>query len=113
MAAPASQMITANRLIDGEVVYWRGGGWVPDFAEGEVLDDPKIAEAAKAAAETFVRDNQVVGLYLFDVRRTAKGIEPVKEREILRADGPSVRTDLGKQAGMGPQEPKDIEPAHV
>jgi len=32
------------------------------------------------------------------VREQDGKIRPVKEREIVRAAGPSVRTDLGKQA---------------
>ncbi len=113
MAAPAPQMLTANRLIDGEVLYWKDGAWVPSFADGTVYDDPKQADAALAAAQIFVKDNVVVAPYLFDVRRTARGIEPVKEREIIRAAGPSNRTDTGKQAGMGPQEPRDIPPIQL
>jgi sulfite reductase (NADPH) hemoprotein beta-component len=113
MAAPVPQMITANRLIDGEVLYWREGRWVSAFADGEVFADAKAAEAALEIAKAFVRDNVVVGLYAFDVRRTARGIEPVKEREIIRAAGPSNRTDTGKQAGLGPQEPKDVAPIHL
>jgi sulfite reductase (NADPH) hemoprotein beta-component len=113
MAAPVPQMITANRLIDGEVLYWREGNWVPDFAQGEVFDDPKQAEAALEAAKAFVQRNVVVGLYALDVRRTAKGVEPVKEREIIRAAGPSNRTDTGKQAGLGPQEPKHVPPIQL
>ncbi|HEY4124256.1 MAG TPA: DUF2849 domain-containing protein [Rhizomicrobium sp.] len=113
MAVTHPQMLTSNRLIDGEVLYWRDGSWVSGFDQGEVYDDPKAADAALAAAQGTVKDNKVVATYLFDVRRTAKGIEPVKEREIIRAAGPSVRADLGKQAGVGPQEPKNIEPTHV
>ncbi len=113
MAAPVPQMLTANRLIDGEVLYWHDGKWVPDFADGDVYDDPKAADAALAAAQASVKDNIVVATYLFDVRRTAKGVEPVKEREIIRAAGPSNRTDTGKQAGLGPQEPKDVPPIQL
>jgi sulfite reductase (NADPH) hemoprotein beta-component len=113
MAAPVPQMITANRLIDGEVLYWREGAWISEFADGTVYDDPEAAEAALETAKAFVRDNAVVGLYAFDVRRTAGGIEPVKEREIIRAAGPSNRTDTGKQAGMGPQEPRDVPPIQL
>jgi len=103
-------MITANRLIDGEVLYFRAGGWVSAFVEGEVYDDPAAAKAGLEAAEAFVRDNVVVGLYAFDVRHVAGAIEPVKEREMIRAAGPSNRTDTGKQAGMGPLEPRDVQP---
>lgn len=98
MAVPVSQMLTANRLRDGDVLYWKAGGWVLELAQGEVFDAPKSADAALAAAAAFVQGNEVVAPYLFDVRVDASGIHPVKEREIIRAAGPSVRSDLGKQA---------------
>jgi hypothetical protein len=92
------QMLTANRLRDGDVIYWRKGGWVLEFSEGEVFADPAAAAAALAAAEAFVTGNEVVAPYLFEVREEEGKIRPVKEREIIRRAGPSVRTDTGKQA---------------
>jgi len=91
-------MLTANRLGDGEVVYWRAGGWSETFSDGEVFDRELEAQAALAAAQHFAARNAVVNPYLFDVRRETDGIRPVKEREVIRALGPSVRGDLGKQA---------------
>ena len=98
MAQALPQMLTANRLVDGDVLYWKDGQWVLALADGEVFADPKAADAALAAAQTSVTGNQVVNPYLFDVKTDAKGIHPVKEREIIRAAGPTVRFDLGKQA---------------
>jgi len=92
------QMLTANRLVDGDVLYWKDGQWVLALADGEVFPDPKAAEAALAAAQKYVTGNVVVAPYLFDVRLVGGVIKPVKEREIIRAAGPTVRTDLGKQA---------------
>ncbi len=91
-----AQMLTANRLIDGVVLYWRGGGWVEALVEAEVFADPEAGEAALAAAKDFVTRNVVVNPYLFEV----KDGRPVSEREIIRAAGPSVRHDLGKQADV-------------
>jgi len=88
-----AQKLTANRLIDGVVLYWRGGDWTESFAEGEVLATKEAADTALAAAQDFIARNLVVGVYLFDL--TAD--QPKKEREIIRAAGPSVRKDLGKQ----------------
>ncbi|GEM_PF-286227 len=109
MAAPAPQMLTANRLKDGAVIYWKQGAWVEALAEGEVLPDAAAADAALAAAQAFVADNSVVGVYLFDLRADGS---PVKEREIIRAAGPSVREDLGKQANPplegGSKNPQDF-----
>ncbi len=98
MATHLPQMLTANRLRDGEVVWWKAGQWVTTLAEGEIFEDPKAADAALGAAQAFVRGNEVVTPYLFDVRVANGAIRPVKEREIIRAAGPSVRTDTGKQA---------------
>jgi hypothetical protein len=97
---PASgpQMLTANCLRQGDVLYWKAGSWTPDFAEGEVLHDDAAAQAALEAAKKFVTDNRVVSPYLFEVREQNGEIRPVKEREIVRAAGPSIRTDLGKQS---------------
>jgi hypothetical protein len=95
MAAPVPQMLTANRLRDGAVLYWNRGAWVETLAEGEIFPDSAGADAALAAAQTSIADNSVVGVYLFDLRADGS---PVKEREIIRAAGPSVREDLGKQA---------------
>ncbi len=89
-----AQKLTANRLIDGVVLYWRAGGWTESFAEGEVLPTEEAAQAALAAARESVPRNEVVGVYLFDLT----GAQPLKEREIIRALGPTIRPDLGKQA---------------
>jgi hypothetical protein len=98
------QMLTANRLRDGDVVYWRAGGWVEAFGQGDVFAADADAEAALVAAKEFVAGNVVVNPYLFDVRAEAAGVVPMKEREIIRAAGPTVRHDLGKQArGLTPE----------
>jgi Protein of unknown function (DUF2849) len=94
---PALQVLTANRLRDGDVVYWRGGAWVDHFAEAEVLPDKTSADAALAAAQDFVKERVVVGTYLFGVREQDGRIRAIEEREIVRSEGPSVRRDLGKQ----------------
>ena len=98
MAAPPTQVLTANRLRDGDVVYWRGGAWVEAFKDAEVFADKTSADAALAAAQACVKGRIVVGTYLFAVRDEAGRIRAVEEREIVRSEGPSVRRDLGKQA---------------
>ena len=98
MAAPVPQMLTANRLRDGDVLYWDGGDWVLTFADGKVFDDPAKAEEALATAQAGMTKNYYVAPYLFDVRVENGALRPVKEREIVRAAGPTVRPDTGKQA---------------
>jgi hypothetical protein len=92
------QMLTANRLRDGDVLYRKGDGWVLFLAEGEVYPDQASADAALAAATAELARNEFVAPYLFEVRESAGKIVPVKEREIIRAAGPTVHPHTGKQA---------------
>jgi hypothetical protein len=100
MSAPVFKMLTSNRLRDGDVLYRKGKDWVLSLAEADVYADDAAADAALAAAQAELGQNIVVAPYLFEVRKDADGIRPVKEREIIRAAGPTVRADLGKQAGQ-------------
>jgi hypothetical protein len=93
------QVLTANRLVVGEVVYWNEArGWVSRFEEAQVLADSE-GEAVLARAAEWVQKREVVAPYLFDVRLEKGVAVPVKVREVIRAAGPTVRLDLGKQSG--------------
>jgi hypothetical protein len=94
------QMLTANRLRDGDVLYRKGDGWVLFLKDGEVYADQASADAALAAANAELVRNEFVAPYLFEVREKDGRIVPVKEREIVRAAGPTVHPHTGKQAGQ-------------
>jgi hypothetical protein len=94
------QMLTANRLRDGDVLYRKGDVWVLFLGEGEVYPDQAGADAALAAATAELERNEFVAPYLFEVRDVSGKIVPVKEREIIRAAGPTVHPGTGKQAGQ-------------
>lgn len=96
--AQSNFILTANRLREGEVVYWRAGAWTARLADAEIFADKKSADSALKVADDAVKDRVVVAPYLFEVHVEDGVIRPVKEREIIRAAGPTVRTDLGKQA---------------
>jgi hypothetical protein len=94
------QMLTANRLSDGEVLYRKGSGWALDLAQGDVYRDQAGADAALAAANAELVRNEFIAPYLFEVREEKGKIRPVKEREVIRAAGPTVHPLTGKQAGQ-------------
>ena len=98
MLAQNPQILTANRLRTGDVLYWKTGGWVEALAEAEIFADDAAADAALAQAQAFVAANQVVSPYLFDIRQDKGAFSPVKAREIIRSLGPSVHPDTGKQS---------------
>jgi len=91
--------LTANRLTDGEVVFWKRGGWVERFADAEIFDDEAAAEAAEARARAETRVS--VDPYLIDVIEADGGPAPLSYRERLRALGPTNKPDHGKQAAGG------------
>ena len=91
-------MLTANRLRDGEVLYRKGAGWTEQLIEADVYPDAAAADAALVAAQAKLTRNEFVAPYLFEVRDQNGKIVPVKEREIIRAAGPTVHPHTGKQA---------------
>jgi len=93
------QVLTANRLTDGEVVYLGAADhWVEDLASARLLASAKEGEVALATGIEAESDLKVVHAYLFDVTGNGEALRPVKMREIIRAAGPTIRRDLGKQA---------------
>ena len=93
-----AQVMTANRLADGIVVFLGTHGWVEEIAHATVAASDDQAKALDALGKQAVAVNEVVDAYLIDVTKAEGVIRPIKLREYLRTLGPSVRTDLGKQA---------------
>ncbi len=92
------KVITANKLTFGEVVYWtESGDWQSSLQQAQVLDDAGADRALKLAAES-VQRCEVVAPYAFAVRVEHGRITAISAREQIRARGPSVRPDMGKQA---------------
>ena len=94
-----TKALTANRLADGEVVFWSRGRWVERFADADLFDDETAALEAEAHAKSQV--TLVVEPYLIDVAPVERGFAPVSFRERLRALGPTNHHDHGKQAEGG------------
>ena len=90
------KVITANALIEGDVVYLTAEDcWTRRLAEAELLEDEAVADErllfASAQTET------VVGVYLADAVAGENGPEPTHFREDFRRTGPSNYLH-GKQA---------------
>ena len=94
-------ILTANRLIDGIVVFQdEAGDWSEDFARASVCED---ASAALARAGEDVAASLIVDPYAIEVELRNGHYAPKALREAIRAAGPTVRRDLGKQAdGLAP-----------
>ena len=95
------QALTANRLIDGVVVYLTADGKLSEsLQDAEVAEGKEAAEALLARATPFVDANEIIEPYLFAVELEDGRIRAVSVRETIRQAGPTVRLDLGKQAEL-------------
>lgn len=98
------QAVTANRLADGDVVFWaeREGGspWVEAFSAATLFTDPAAAAAVTDVAKAQV--TTVIDAYAIDVRLEDGVPVPISYRERVRALGPTIHPDLGKQTEGGP-----------
>ena len=88
--------LTANRLADGEAVFWKAGRWVERFVEAQLFEERDEAETAEAAAKAEL--TLVVDPYLIDVIPADDGWAPLSYRERIRCLGPSNHPQHGKQA---------------
>lgn len=90
------RILNANDLATGDVVYWSGSGWTRHIAEAETITDN---DAAEALGKTEMAARRVVDVYPVEVNFENGVPVPARYRERVRSLGPSVRLDLGKQAG--------------
>ena len=95
MRKPPHQVMTANRLSDGVVVYLDARDrWVEGLASALVARTETAADGLLARAELAVRERLVVGPYLFAVEPSGTDIRPIGQREHIRSLGPTVGTDF-------------------
>ncbi len=99
-----SEIITANRLIDGVVVFQdAASGWAEDFACAAIYDTADATKAGLEVAKQAEAADIVVEPYAIVVEFRNGHYAPKALREAIRATGPTVRLDLGKQAlGQAP-----------
>jgi hypothetical protein len=90
-------ILTANDLDTGDVIFWTGAAWsrhLPDailLVDGEAALPDVIGQPASRLA---------VDAYAIEAEATDQGPRPIRNRERLRALGPSVRRDLNRTAGV-------------
>jgi hypothetical protein len=96
------QAVTGNRLVDGEVVYFTSSGaWAEAFDAAAIAEGGEAADALLAQASPADIEAHVLDPYLFEVIAQDDGSYlPASVRETIRAKGPTIRPDLGKQAAQ-------------
>jgi hypothetical protein len=92
------KILTANRLIDGEAVWYAHGTWNETIEGAEIATDKEGEARLEAIGEAAFAANLVLDVEVIDVDIVNGAIYPKRLRERIRAAGPTIRTDLGKQA---------------
>ena len=97
------KVLTANRLCDG-IAVWLGanGQWLENIDNALVARHTEAADALDVAGKSAFNDNLVIDIAVIDVEERAGEIYPLRLRERIRATGPTIRLDLGKQAEFRP-----------
>ena len=82
------KVITANALIEGDVIYLTdAGNWTRNLSEAALLTDEADAQLRLLEAEQ--QPGEAVGPYLADAVQSAQGPQPTHFREEFRRTGPS------------------------
>ncbi len=96
------QVVTANRIGDGTVVYLtRDGGWSEWITDGWMSSGKEERDELMAVARVSAEKPEVVEPYPVDVVEEAGVIRAVRYREVIRARGPTIHPAFGKQAVQG------------
>jgi hypothetical protein len=87
-------VVTANRLVDGIVVYLASdGSWTEEIERARVASTEDETQALESQAEQAVKNRIVVAIYAMPVEIKDGAVDPLSVRERIRA---SHRTTLTK-----------------
>jgi hypothetical protein len=87
-------VVTANRLIDGIVVYLASdGSWTEEISNARLADTEEETKALEAEAAKAVKERRVVAVYPMPVAIENGAVHPLSVRERIRA---AHRTTLTK-----------------
>jgi hypothetical protein len=86
-----AQVLTANRLTDGIAVWYdRDGKWNEWIGRSVVANTKEEAAELEAVGKKAYADNQVLDVNLVEVEEIEGQIRPLRLRERIRAEGPSI-----------------------
>lgn len=92
-------IMSANDLLDGEVVFLTREGWSFDPKAALVANDAETAAWMEEEGKAAFRANRVVDPYLVEVTPGENGLPVANHfREAIRQKGPSILPQYGKQA---------------
>ena len=82
-------ILTANDLATGDVIWWTGEGW-----SIHVNDAVDVGDKGEEIAQAEVAARRANEAYVIEATVDADGVRPAHIKDRIRALGPTVRLDL-------------------
>ncbi|WP_349434106.1 DUF2849 domain-containing protein [Pararhizobium sp. A13] len=99
----ADKVLTANRLSDGISVWLdAAGNWVESLQDAFVARHAEAVSALEATGKAAFADNKVVDVNVIDIEEVAGVLRPLRLRERVRAEGPTIDYAPGYKGLTGP-----------
>lgn len=87
----ALQILTANRLTDGIAVWYDvDGRWNESIARSQIARTQEDATRLEAIGKQAFAENLVLDVNLIDIEDSNGFIRPLRLRERIRAEGPTI-----------------------
>jgi hypothetical protein len=103
-----SQVVTANRLYDGAVVFVGADhSWIERLDRAAMFEGKDAVAAALERAKRDEENNVVVDVYAVDVSANSGAVVPTKLRELIRARGPTIHPEFTKPGSVPPRAQED------
>ena len=98
------KVLTANRLADGISVWLdASGNWVESFQDAFGARQSEAGAAQEATGKPTFDENKVVDVNVVDVEEVDGTLRPLRMRERIRAEGPSIPYAPGYSGLAGPK----------
>lgn len=86
------KVLTANRLADGIAVWLdANGNWTTSLQDALVARHTEAESSLQEIGKRDFAENKVVDVDLVDIREENGQIRPIRLRERIRAEGPTVK----------------------
>ncbi|WP_438748784.1 DUF2849 domain-containing protein [Pararhizobium sp. O133] len=101
----ADKVLTANRLSDGISVWLDASGqWVESLQHAFVARHAEAVTALEATGKAAFADNKVVDVNVIDIEEVGGVLRPLRLRERVRSEGPTIDYAPGYKGLSGPNQ---------
>ena len=92
-----TQILTANDLLSGGVVFLSTeGNWSSTISDAWISDNSESVELFESLGRRAEKKQLVVGAFLIDIKIENGSPQPIRFREQLRVNGPSLNVEFNK-----------------